>query len=275
MMSFLYEHEEEASYVFSPPIYDEKDQKHEQKEPYNSLMKCAPTLFCAFLINDKIRDYAQQHNIDPEHKYFAFWEKASVDSISFTTLEKRIKTRFGEHDQYDVRVAQNQGISLYELLEKRTSTFKVDCLHAMRIIIHLLDGLMLLNSHCIYYLDIRMGNIIIQPTAAEQKAHVLFESLPKWIDFDWASVPGDFNQLEICEMQATTWTDERLWSHIRASIKNDDDDKSNEKTIRFFATLDKCADSEMSLMKTKEELLEVIAQSTNGASKFNGCELEN
>jgi hypothetical protein len=155
---------------------------------------------------DAVATYIIEHKMDPTNTRFGLWQKIREDvfvqwqktPVRATITKDEIK-RFAPGatprlDTYDVRVCPYQGKDLERLLDINgtcrscvsdvpNGAMRLAAEHVPRFIKHLLESVHILDKAGIRHNDLRLANILINPTSEESKEGVIRTSLPRIIDF--------------------------------------------------------------------------------------------
>lgn len=194
----IYSNEFIRHYVFSPPLFITDEVTSD------SLMKVES--FCEGpTIEDTVRDLITEKRLDPDGEHFGFWQDTFPGrSITHTELKESVD-RIPEHgiEKYGMRTAPYAGIDLERLLPdpaykcsgcrpsdhpRAHPQLHMSARYALLFLEHLLSSLELLQKVGVVHGDLRLANILVNPTDAEVKEGILRTSLPRLIDFGFSRI---------------------------------------------------------------------------------------
>ena len=207
-----------------------------QRNPYNEqtilltdtqLVKIAPdysdtkygrTILTDIQKEDRIRDILQKCITDT-HPYFVFWETPNPSILKKDDLAQLFPGLRLNQNQYTIRMVNPTGWDLEILFQFEntcpmciprtlpkeitvpTKPLRMTARYALNFLLHLITDLYLLASCRITHQDLRLANILLNPTVSEIETGILdwpTSTLPRLIDFGSAKIyPPETNIEEV------------------------------------------------------------------------------
>ena len=166
-----------------------------QNKMDNSLLKIQP-------LSDVFLDPIIQEKVKEHEGRFCFWQEVTPTICSKQEVQKYVGKMRLNHNEYRILTSLYKGIDCERLLvstfdcsracqgypEPCSKQMMIDVKHIMTFLHHLIEGFEILSNAGIEHGDIRLSNILVNPTTEELISGTIQTSFPLIIDFGLSSL---------------------------------------------------------------------------------------
>jgi serine/threonine protein kinase len=140
--------------------------------------------------------FIRESGIDPREMYFMLWYETSIPCIGIQNIPCELQTK-----EFVSIEGPYRGVDLYRLLKlpdrcrccrsshsSEPNNMKISVRHLRRFTEHIFMGVLMLGRIRVSHNDLRLCNILLDPTPREISEGLITESLPRIADFGMSKV---------------------------------------------------------------------------------------